>query len=283
MRSRTRFGVGIALAGTAIATAAWNAPTAHVSSECTSAATVRSAKDSTDDFRLFLNVPAYRLDVVERQVVVRSISVAVGQPRYPTPLGHFQLDYAVWNPWWHPPASDWARKERPKPPGWANPVGRVKLHVSGLVFLHGTPLEDSRGSAASHACVRMSNEDAIALARLVHEHAGPRLSDALLDSLVADTTRTRTIALSRTVPIDVEYRLAELRANELVVYPDVYRLATRATGGVEGHAIAALLRARIDTSGLAIARLRVLVRQARRAPARISVDSLVNPRVPDDR
>jgi hypothetical protein len=118
-----------------------------------------------------LIVPAYRLDVIEQGVVTRSISVAVGQPRYPTPLGHFRIDYVVWNPWWRPPASDRAWKERPQAPGWQNPVGRVKLHVTGLVFLHGTPLVESRGTAASHACVRMSNEDAIALARLVHDRA----------------------------------------------------------------------------------------------------------------
>lgn len=42
----------------------------------------------------------------------------------------------MWNAWWRPTESDWARKERPTAPGWDNPVGRVKLHVTGLVFLH---------------------------------------------------------------------------------------------------------------------------------------------------
>ena len=278
MRRTFQFGIRVALAGASIGTAAAIWPSTRASTDCTSVEEVRWAPDSTADLRLLLNVPAYRLDVIEQQGVTRSIPVAVGQPRYRTPLGHFQVDYVVWNPWWRPPASDWARKERPQAPGWANPVGRVKLHVTGLVFLHGTPLEDSRGSAASHACVRMSNEDAIALARLVHERAGPPLPPVFLDSLVADTTRTRTIALSRTVPIDIEYQLAEARSGELVVYPDVYRLAGRSTADVETQVVEALLRARIDTSGLVMERVRALARASRRTPARMPVDSLFSPR-----
>jgi murein L,D-transpeptidase YcbB/YkuD len=278
MRRRSHLGIGVAVAGASIVVATAVPPFTTARPECTSAEDVRSETDSTDDLRLLLNLPAYRLDVIERERVTRSIPVAVGQPRYRTPLGHFQVDYAVWNPWWIPPKSDWARKERPQRPGWANPVGRVKLHVTGLVFLHGTPLEDSRGSAASHACVRMSNEDAIALARLLHERAGPPLAPAVIDSLVADTSRTRTIALGRTVPIDIEYRLAEARAGELVVYPDVYRLAGPTTAGVEEQAIEALLRAQIDTTGIAMERIRTLARASRRAPARMSLDSLFTSR-----
>ena len=278
MGRRYRLGIRMALASTVMGTAALSVPSAWAGPECNRAEALHPARDSTDDLRLFLNVPAYRLDVIEHQAVTRSISVAVGQPRYRTPLGHFQMDYAVWNPWWRPPASDWARNERPKAPGWANPVGRVKLHVTGLVFLHGTPLENSRGSAASHACVRMSNEDAIALAKLVHDHAGPPLSSALLDSLIVDTTRTRTIALSRTVPIDIAYRLAEVRSGALVVYPDVYHLAERSPGTVIAHAVVALLRAGIDTNGVVMTRLRELAKASGQAPARITVDSLFSPR-----
>jgi murein L,D-transpeptidase YcbB/YkuD len=244
--------------------------------ECASSATgVRAAPDSTDELRLRLNVPAYRLDVLEHGRVSWSIPVAVGQPRYRTPLGHFQLDYVVWNPWWRPPDSYWARKERITAPGWENPVGRVKLHVTGLVFLHGTPLEASRGSAASHACVRMSNADAIALARLVHRYAGPDVGDALLDSLVADTSRTRTIALARTVPVDIDYRIAEVRGDTLSAYPDIYgRVGTRNT---ERELLIALSGAGVDTSGIARDSVRALARASRRVAARMAVSHLVLP------
>jgi murein L,D-transpeptidase YcbB/YkuD len=244
--------------------------------ECSDAErATNTPRDTTDDLRLQLVVPAYRLDVVERGVVARSIAVAVGQPRYPTPLGHFRIDYVVWNPWWRPPASDWARKERPQAPGWQNPVGRVKLHVTGLVFLHGTPLEESRGSAASHACVRMSNEDALALARLVHDHAGPPLSPATIDSLVADTSLTRTLALTRAVPIDVEYRLAEILGDEVVAYPDVYGLSGARGRSREMEVVDAFRRVGLDTTRLRGDSVRALTRAARRSAARMSVAHLL--------
>jgi murein L,D-transpeptidase YcbB/YkuD len=277
--TKTLLGVLAAVVAVVAATAA--ATESDADSECTADAPVNWSppRDTTPDLRLVLNVPAYRLDVVERGRVTRSISVAVGQPKYPTPIGHYRVDYAVWNPWWHPPPdAAWARKERVTPPGWANPVGRVKLHVTGLVFLHGTPLEDSRGSAASHACVRMSNADAIALARLVHDRAGPALPAALLDSLVADTSWTRTIGLSLAVPIDVDYRLVEVRDSTLALYRDIYRREDRAA--MAGRVADALLRAGIDTQGLDEDRLRALIRKARRGAALLPLDSLFSAAAP---
>ncbi len=54
--------------------------------------------DTILDLRVVVNVPADRLDVLEQGAVTRSIRIAVGQTQYRTPLGHFRLDYAVWNP-----------------------------------------------------------------------------------------------------------------------------------------------------------------------------------------
>jgi Uncharacterized protein conserved in bacteria len=109
---------------------------------------------------LRLNVPAYGLEVREHGTLVRTFRVAVGMRRNPTPRARYAIDYVVWNPWWRPPGAEWARREKVTPPGWSNPVGRVKLHLTGLVFLHGSPLESAIGSAASHACVRLANRDA---------------------------------------------------------------------------------------------------------------------------
>lgn len=235
---------------------------------------IAPAPDTTTELRLALNVPAFRLDVIEHGVVTRSIAVAVGMPKYKTPIGHYRIDYAIWNPWWIPPDSWWARKEHREPPGWANPTGRVKLHVTGLVFLHGTPLEQSLKSAGSHACVRMTNADAIALARTVHAYAGPELPPGTLDALEADTSRTRTIALARTVPIDIVYQIAEVRADELRLYPDVYRRVGSSVSDVEREAIVTLLGAGVDTTGLRADRLHALARASRRATVRLPIDSL---------
>lgn len=275
MRRKLTAGAGVVLIAAGIGAVEAVRPSDAARSECTSEWTGPAAKDTTDDLRLRLNVPAYRLDVVERGRVSRSISVAVGQPKYRTPLGHFQIDYVVWNPWWRPPDKAWARKEHVEPPGWDNPTGRVKLHVTELVFMHGTPLENSRGSAASHACVRMSNDDAITLARLVHQHAGPVLPPALLDSLVADTNRTRTIALARTVPVDFVYQIGEVRADTLLAYRDIYGLV--GSRNVEQELVLTLLRAGLDTAGLQRDSVHALARAARRGTARMAIAHLLMP------
>ena len=258
----------------------WSARDAEGGECTTSGEPTTSLPDTVSDLRLVLNVPAYRLDVVAQGAVSRSFPVAVGQPKYRTPIGHYRIDYAVWNPWWIPPESDWARKERPKAPGWANPVGRVKMHVTGLVFLHGTPLETSLGSAASHACVRMANADAIELARLIHARAGPVLPTTLLDELVADTSRTRTIVLSRAVPVDITYSLAEVQGAELVLFLDVYRYAGSRVPDVETQAMRALRAARGDSAAIDVARLRTLIRAGHRATVRLPLDSLIAPEAP---
>lgn len=267
----------VAAAGGWRTSAAWRTADS-AQPECSASGVATPATiDTVPDLRLVLNVPAYRLDVVEHGAVSRSITVAVGQRKYRTPLGHFGMDYVVWNPWWRPPAREWARKEKPKAPGWSNPVGRVKLHVTGLVFLHGTPFEDSRGTAASHACVRLANADAIELARLVHAYAGPPMPSSLLDELIADTSRTRTVTLSRTVPVDIAYVLAEVRDGALVLYADVYRYAGSRVPSIEEQAIQALRRARGDSALIDAVRLRSLARAARRSPARLPLDSLFTP------
>ena len=198
------------------------------------------ASPTPPPLRLRLNIPAFELEVWEQGAPPRTVRVAVGMPRYPTRPGSFAVSRAVWNPWWQPPPSDWARGEPLTPPGPRNPMGRVKLFYDELYFLHGTPSVHSLGSAASHGCVRMANEDAIALARLVHLHGSPEVPPTLLDALEAAPSRTRAIPLSRPVPIEIVYELAAVQAGALRLYPDPYgwgRDAARA------HAVAALTAA----------------------------------------
>ncbi len=85
-----------------------------------------------------------------------------------------------------PPASAWAKKEQPMPPGPGNPMGRVKLNFRPLYFLHGTPVPSSMGSAALHGCIRMHIADAIALARDVLAAGG-------VDTATVDDERVRAL------------------------------------------------------------------------------------------
>jgi lipoprotein-anchoring transpeptidase ErfK/SrfK len=86
----------------------------------------------------------------------RTFGVATGQAAYPTPIGRFTIVTKQRNPWWYPPASDWAEGLEPVPPGPGNPLGTRWMGLSApLVGIHGTPDAASIGYSASHGCIRM--------------------------------------------------------------------------------------------------------------------------------
>lgn len=86
----------------------------------------------------------------------RTFGVATGQSRYPTPLGQYEIVVKWRNPWWYPPASDWAKDAQPIPPGPGNPLGTRWMGISSpAVGIHGTPDPASIGYSVSHGCIRM--------------------------------------------------------------------------------------------------------------------------------
>jgi lipoprotein-anchoring transpeptidase ErfK/SrfK len=88
--------------------------------------------------------------------VKRTFGVATGQPSFPTPLGSYEIVNMQRNPWWRPPASDWARGAAPIPPGPGNPLGTRWMGISApAIGIHGTPDAASIGYSASHGCIRM--------------------------------------------------------------------------------------------------------------------------------
>lgn len=200
--------------------------------------------------------------------MLRSFPVAVGMRRYPTPTGDFAITEIEWNPWWRPPDSWWARNDTVTPPGPRNPMGKVKMPFGRKLYLHGTTVPSSIGKAASHACVRMYNADAVSLAKLVQSYAGGALTDAGTDSIIARWRPTRLVELPSPVPIRIVYRLVELEGDELVVYPDVYR---RGRDSVETDALALLAAAGYDTAAVDRGLLRRVAGEAEKSPIRIRI------------
>jgi lipoprotein-anchoring transpeptidase ErfK/SrfK len=86
----------------------------------------------------------------------KRLGVATGQSSYPTPLGRYHIVTMQRNPWWYPPDSDWAKGEKPIPPGPGNPLGTRWMGISAPgIGIHGTPDPASIGYSASHGCIRM--------------------------------------------------------------------------------------------------------------------------------
>jgi lipoprotein-anchoring transpeptidase ErfK/SrfK len=86
----------------------------------------------------------------------KRLGVATGTSEYPTPVGRFSIATMQRHPWWYPPDSDWAKGEKPIPPGPGNPLGTRWMGLTAPgVGIHGTPDAASIGYSASHGCIRM--------------------------------------------------------------------------------------------------------------------------------
>lgn len=229
-------------------------------------------RPDTAAFSLDVNLPAYRVDAHVDGRTARTFPVAIGMRRYKTPVGRYTMDWLEWNPWWIPPKSEWARKDTVTPPGPQNPMGRAKLSIGAMYFLHGTPLDASIGRAESHGCLRMHNADVVQLALWVLEQARA-LPDSLdVASLVADLSTTRRVSLGVLVPVTVRYDVVEWREDRLLVHPDVYRRGAPTVT----RAMAVLASAGVDTTHVRRARLAALVRRGARRSTGWPVDSLTS-------
>lgn len=104
--------------------------------------------------------------VFDRGELTTSYTVAVGEPRYPTPPGTFSVQSMQVDPPWNVPQSDWAGDLAGQTiPGGApnNPLVARWIGFNGSVGFHGTNSLGSLGGAASHGCVRMDPADVIDL------------------------------------------------------------------------------------------------------------------------
>jgi murein L,D-transpeptidase YcbB/YkuD len=222
------------------------------------------------DLRLVINIPASRLDVYEHGARTRSYPISAGRREFATPAGSYKINSVIWNPWWHPPKSEWARDEKPAPPGPNNPMGRIKINFASLLYIHGTMYEEDLGIPASHGCVRIGDEHLKELARLIHKYRTPRVDPALLATLEQNRTMTRNFAV-KPVPLEVKYDLVEVLDDKLVIHPDVYRSAGK---DLRSEIITTLKKAGIEMSSRLEQRLSTLSKKRNATRLTVSLDSL---------
>ncbi|MBF0104224.1 MAG: L,D-transpeptidase [Deltaproteobacteria bacterium] len=179
--------------------------------------------------KITVNVPARQLKLYdEADKLVKVYTVAVGQGRYPTPIGKRKMDLLVWNPWWIPPKeSAWAKNEKDTPPGPRNPLGPVKMKMGGGIMFHGTTKPQSVGEPASHGCMRMLSEQAIELADWLQRHVLNNKTDATnYEEFMANVQKHKRtsyyVGIERPVPVDIIYDIVEIADKKINIYRDVY-------------------------------------------------------------
>jgi hypothetical protein len=178
----------------------------------------------TDDIHFVINIPPRKLTVYENGVATQSYPVTIGRLKYKTPLGPRKLSKLIWNPWWYPPDSEWAKDAKDTPPGPGNPLGKVKIPLGGPILLHGTHNPRSIGHAASHACMRMHNRDIIALATWLQDKFSDKSEDPLLKSHMNNwLRRSYEVPLIKTLALEITYNPVEVQGDNLILHPDIYR------------------------------------------------------------
>jgi len=199
---------------------------------------------------LWVDVPAYRLDVVENGRTVASHRIIVGKPGSQTPTFQAKVTGVTINPWWNVPCSivdesvgkliasnpqEAARRGyvatrdakgklvvRQKP-GPENALGRIKLEMPNPfdVYIHDTPSRDlfARSARAfSHGCIRTEDPESLAVALL-----GDTAETAV--NLLLASGVSRTLKLAQPIPVYVVYITAEIAADGIgqpQFYPDIY-------------------------------------------------------------
>ncbi|MBC7643938.1 MAG: murein L,D-transpeptidase, partial [Thermoleophilia bacterium] len=111
--------------------------------------------------RIIINQATHTLTLLKIGKVFKTYHVAVGQAKYPTPFGLFQIVNKAVNPTWTPPKdSPWAKGAKAIPPGPHNPLGTRWMGISvPNVGIHGTDNPASIGFSVSHGCIRMAIPD----------------------------------------------------------------------------------------------------------------------------
>lgn len=111
--------------------------------------------------RIVVSIPDCKLAVVDAGRVLQVFDTAVGAPASPSPAGTYTVVERLTDPTWY-------HKGQVVGPGKNNPVGPrwIGLNLKGY-GIHGTNQPRSIGKAASHGCIRLKNQDIVALFELV--------------------------------------------------------------------------------------------------------------------
>lgn len=198
---------------------------------------------------VFVNIPDFRLEMMDEGARIFETRVIVGKPERQTPIFSDQMEFLVVNPSWFIPPTILRKDVLPKlaadpnyaarmgyevtrrgnsisvrqPPGARNALGHVKFMFPNdhSVYLHDTPgrhLFRNEARAFSSGCVRVESPFQLAEALLLKRQG---LSERQLRAMVGGGERT--IRLNEKIPVHLAYFTYQVDANgTLVRKPDLY-------------------------------------------------------------
>ena len=181
------------------------------------------------DTRVVVNIPAFRMDLFQNGSLVKSYKVGIGYPEFPLPLGLRKAQTVIFNPSWTPPDSPWVANMKNATPGETiepgskdNPLGPIKIPIGLPSLIHGGKSPARIGKFASHGCVGLTNAQVKDFAMLLVRAANNEVSDKEIAQYLEDKTRTKSVKLDQTIPVELRYETIVLEDGKLHIYKDVY-------------------------------------------------------------
>jgi lipoprotein-anchoring transpeptidase ErfK/SrfK len=119
--------------------------------------------------------------------IIAIYPATVGSAERPSPSGEFKVTSVTENPTYHyDPSLNFRGVDVDKPldisPGPNNPVGLVWIALSAKGYgIHGTPDPEAVSKRSSHGCIRLTNWDALELARHVSKGTPVSIGERNLD------------------------------------------------------------------------------------------------------
>ncbi|BAZ39105.1 ErfK/YbiS/YcfS/YnhG family protein [Calothrix sp. NIES-4101] len=124
--------------------------------------TVPEVEPVADEIHLVVKLKAKKVYVYRGNEIIANYRIAIGKPGWETPKGTFRVYEQEINPIFKS-----FKTGRIIPSGPENPLGPrwIGIWTDGKTRLgfHGTNQPELIGKAVSHGCIRMHNQDAIAL------------------------------------------------------------------------------------------------------------------------
>ena len=181
------------------------------------------------DTRVVVNIPAYRMDVFREGSLVKSYKIGIGYPDFPLPTGLRKAQTIIVNPTWTPPDEPWVAKmkgvavgEKVAAGSKLNPLGPIKIPIGLPSLIHGGKSTAKLGTFASHGCVGLTTPQVQDFSKLLAQVGGTELSDKQLQTYFKDKTKTETVKLGQSVPVELRYETIVVEDGKLHIYRDVY-------------------------------------------------------------
>lgn len=200
---------------------------------------------------LLVNIPDYKLHVIENDSIIFSMNAVVGKSQNKTVVFYGLMKYIVFSPYWNIPASILKKETLPairlnrnyltqhdmewhaggirQKPGPNNSLGLVKFLFPNnhSIYLHDTPaksLFDEDIRAFSHGCIRIAEAKKLAMYLLRKDSSWNegKIADAM------NSGKEQTVALEKTIPVIIAYFTAWVdRDGKINFRKDIYNRDSR--------------------------------------------------------